>query len=384
MALLLAISHSFGRLIDAYQGLSLGCFHKFTEAERSLKKTQNIQALRGVAVLLVVLFHLAIVEKKYGGVGTILPEILNFGMFGVDLFFVISGFVMVTVTRGAFQSVGKSMQFLYHRASRIYPAYWVYSLLVLLVFLVKPSLVNSSQGNEVNILASFLLWPTERLPLLMIGWTLIHEIYFYVVFFVVLLLMRESHLVYALLSWMAVILCANIFYEFSIPALKIVFHLLTLEFILGCFVALFFYRITALITDTRISIIIAVAGFVVPLYGQHVYSSVSGQVDPQGWWRILIFGVPAVAMVFGLVGAERGGFVLHPFLIKMGDASYSIYLSHLLTLSVLGRLWKPFATDSVLDNWIMIPTILILTIVVGMVSFRYIERPLLVLTRKFA
>lgn len=64
------------------------------------------------------------IEQKYGGTQTILPDFFNFGMFGVDLFFVISGFVMIAVTRGKFQNLKQATRFIYHRASRIYPAYW--------------------------------------------------------------------------------------------------------------------------------------------------------------------------------------------------------------------------------------------------------------------
>ena len=69
---------------------------------------------------------------------------------------------------------------------------WVYSILVLGVFLIKPSWVNSSQGNQVDILASFLLLPSQTLPLVMVGWTLIHEMYFYLVFSLVLMLVPEG------------------------------------------------------------------------------------------------------------------------------------------------------------------------------------------------
>jgi len=119
-------------------------------------------------------FHLVTIERKYGGSGAILPDLLQFGMFGVDLFFMVSGFVMVTVTKGKFQIPKQAVKFIYHRVARIYPSYWVYSILVLIVFLVKPTWVNNSQGNQVDILSSFLLFPSHTLPLVMVGWTLIH------------------------------------------------------------------------------------------------------------------------------------------------------------------------------------------------------------------
>ena len=136
-----------------------------------MNKIQNIQALRGIAVLSVVFFHLLTIEQKYGGSRTILPDLFQFGLFGVDLFFVISGFVMVTVTRGKFQIPRQALRFIYHRVARIYPTYWVYSILVLIVFLLQPSWVNNSLGNQVDILSSFLLFPSRNLPLVMVGWS---------------------------------------------------------------------------------------------------------------------------------------------------------------------------------------------------------------------
>ena len=114
--------------------------------------------LRGVAVLSVILFHLVPIEQKYGGSKTMLSALFHYGMFGVDLFFVISGFVMVAVSRGKFKQQKYALSFIYHRASRIYPTYWFYSILVLIIFFTQPSWVNSSQGNQMNILASFLLF----------------------------------------------------------------------------------------------------------------------------------------------------------------------------------------------------------------------------------
>ena len=125
--------------------------------KKKLKKIQNIQALRGIAVLSVVFFHLIPIEQKYGGSTSILPTFFQFGMFGVDLFFVISGFVMVTVAKGKYQLPKQALKFVYRRVSRIYPTYWFYSLLVLTIFFIQPAWVNSSQGNQVNILESFLL-----------------------------------------------------------------------------------------------------------------------------------------------------------------------------------------------------------------------------------
>lgn len=350
-----------------------------------MRKFQNIQALRGVAVLSVVLFHLVAFEQKYGGKETILPVIFKFGLFGVDLFFVISGFVMVTITRGKYQDIKQALLFLYHRTSRIYPAYWIYSIFVLCVFLIKPSLVNSSQGNQVDLLSSFLLLPSKTLPLIMVGWTLIHEMYFYLIFFLVMLIIKERHMPFAILSWGTGIIFMNVCLNLTSPFSRLVSHPLTIEFICGCFLAILFFRENNnRILATRLLVILTSMVLIASVYGYSRYHQLTGQIDPEGWWRILIFGVPAILLVLSFVNAEKNGNILHSSIVKIGDASYSIYLSHILTLSVAGRLWRMSSSNSAYGNIIMIPLFLVLTIIVGIVSYHVIEMPLLRFSRRIA
>lgn len=305
-------------------------------------------------------------------------------MFGVDLFFVVSGFVMVAVTKDKFLNARHAVQFLYRRASRIYPIYWIYSLIVLIVYLFKPTLVNSSQGNEVNLIASFLLLPSDRLPLVMVGWTLIHEIYFYLVYFVILLFVSEKHLINALLLWSAAIIGVNFSSELVTPLAILVFHPLTMEFIFGCFVAIHFFSKSKRTLRTDFLLLLAAFGFIMSICGHHLYHQYTSNIDPQGWWRILVFGLPATLIVFCFVNLEKNGLQLNSSLVGIGDASYSIYLSHILTLNAFGKIWSSFSTDSVFDNCIMIPVLILSAIIAGMLSYRYIEKPFLIYSRRIA
>lgn len=349
-----------------------------------MKKIQNIQALRGIAVLLVLLFHLITIERKYGGTDTLMPVLFEFGRFGVDLFFVVSGFVMVTVTRGKFQNRKQAFLFLYHRIIRIYPIYWVYTTLVLAVFLITPSWVNSSQGNQVDILASFLLLPSDIRTLISVGWTLIHEVYFYLVFFLVLLLTSERYMPIAILFWAVAIVFFNVSLETTDPYVKLISHPLTLEFIGGCFIAKMFLRESNLIKSTRSLLLIASIGLASSIFGYDYYHFMTGELNLPGWWRILIFGFPAMLIVFCFISAERNGYILHSMLVKIGDASYSIYLSHLLTLSVVGRIWGIFSSNTIYDNLFMLPVLFLLAIIVGALSYHFVEKPLLMFSRRIA
>jgi peptidoglycan/LPS O-acetylase OafA/YrhL len=200
-------------------------------------KIQNLQALRGVAVLLVLLRHVAVMEAKYGRHCHLLPDFVSAGTAGVDLFFVISGFIMVETSRGRHQTPGAFGDFLYRRATRIYPLYWIFSLAVLCVWVVQPSWVNSSAGSRVDLAASFLLLPQSLLPLLGQGWTLTHEIYFYLGFAFSLLL-PARRLPCFLGAWAAGLLVGWWLVWPHLPttglaAIRLVFHPLTAEFLLG-------------------------------------------------------------------------------------------------------------------------------------------------------
>ncbi len=304
-------------------------------------------------------------------------------MFGVDLFFVISGFIMVTVTRKKFQQPEQAFTFLYHRVSRIYPLYWFYSLVVLVIFLVQPSLVNSSQNNQINLLASFLLLPQQHLPLLMVGWTLVHEIYFYLVFFF-LLFLPQKYFTAGLTVWTSSILLLQFqISPNSSPVLHLIAHPLTLEFIGGCLLAVLTTR-TKSSMSAHLSFCAALIILIVAVLTFMLQWQSTGLIEPPGWQRILFLGLPALLIVYFLIRAEQQHLVLPEPLSRIGDISYSIYLSHLLTLNLIGRIWACFAVDTAGDNWLVLPIMCIAVLAVGAVSYARIERPMITATRKIA
>lgn len=343
-------------------------------------KIINIQSLRGLAVMLVVMFHLVSIETNYGQGHRLLSDYWTIGMSGVDLFFVISGFVMVTITRGGFQRTGMVWKFLSHRFTRIYPLYWLFTLLVLVLFLARPGMVKRSlQGGEVDLLGSFLLLPQDGLPLLMVGWTLVHEMYFYLVF-ALLLLFPERRLPRFLALWAGIIVGANLLMPPSAGAtLRLVTHPLTLEFIAGCMAALLIQRGIA-----RAGVLCLVTGVLAWLAGYALHVHLGLGLVPSAWFRVLLFGVPSALVVYGLVviGIQQGR-NLPGWTARLGDASYSIYLSHVLVLGALGRIGVGFAQ---LGEPAIRPAVLMVliaaTVAFGMACHRLIEMPMIRASRR--
>lgn len=335
---------------------------------------KNIQALRGLAASLVLMAHLTKIEEKYCA-APVVPKALSIGISGVDIFFVISGFVMVLVTHHQARNLRQTASFLTHRAARIYPIYWFYSALVLGLFLLHPAWVNSAQDHHADLLSSFQLLPLPQgtVPLLGVGWSLIHEMYFYLAFTLLVCAPRRLWPV-ALALWAAAIGVYAVRNSGTAPAsVQLITHPLTLEFILGCFIGLAFiapwrgYPRTALALGLTLWVVHYV-----------IFSQTVGYgMDAVEWRRPLVFGVPAGLVVYGLTLLERnGGYTLPGWLVALGDRSYSLYLSHILTFSALGHAWKALNIENPVLNVPVLITFFLCALLVGHISYTFLEKPL--------
>lgn len=273
-------------------------------------KLQSIQVLRGLAALLVAFYHAQAMHLQSalaaGGSPGWTGGILANGYAGVDLFFVISGFVMVWVTRTGKGGLAGTADFLFARVTRIYPLWWAAALLATLYYLhvhtpgpAAPLWQTQLQAGEggAYLLKSFLLVPQDAFPVLSIGWTLIHELYFYAVFAVFVLLRRA----WLLLVWAAAVMVAAAMGHAAHEARSfatLAAHPLTIEFILGAFAAL-------LLNSGRVirpGLLASAA--VVWLLAALCYVP---EPDPEilKWGRVIAFGLPCVLLVYALAGLDQ-------------------------------------------------------------------------------
>ena len=341
------------------------------ETPSSGARLANIQSLRGIAALLVVFSHLFIIEQKYSP-DHLLTKNFELGMLGVDLFFAISGFIMVHVIWNMGRGHKSATEFLFARVSRIYPIYWLVSLAVLAVYLWRPDLVFSSYKTQPNILKSFLLYPSARDPLLAVGWTLIHEIGFYLTLTPLLLLKRTAILPY-LLIWTAALtigIAANIGTN---PLTKLLFSPLSYEFLAGALAGWCFKKYSASHAPKILALGCA------SLIGSVVYLIISGQGMPlEPATRTLYFAIPAALIVYGLAGLSRA---LPACSQTLGDWSYSLYLTHILSLTVMGRLWQKFALGSAWDNIPALALMCLASIFIAGIVYKFAEKPMLNLAK---
>jgi peptidoglycan/LPS O-acetylase OafA/YrhL len=307
-----------------------------------MAKLLTLQVARGVAVNLVVFFHLFSAETLYTA-GGVLPSFTVYGFAGVDLFFVLSGFIMVAV---AGRGVGP-LQFLWRRAVRIYPTYWLGSLVVLVILLVAPAMHHSGVRMPSSLWRSFLLVPDRTSPLLGVGWTLVHEIYFYLVFAVFLAL--RTPILVGLIAWGLVIVGLTAFAPNEVagsPVLQVATNPLTAEFMMGAVVGVLwrnYYTPAALfVGGAGLAVLGLSITYAAPALSlvSISYPARSIIVNPDlGAWPVVLFGIPSALIVYALAAVEHRTRSPRPpaLLVALGDWSYATYLIHVLVISAIGR-----------------------------------------------
>jgi peptidoglycan/LPS O-acetylase OafA/YrhL len=338
-------------------------------------RLSNIQALRALAVALVMAIHIHFNEQR-ASLDPLLPGWFYHGVSGVDLFFVISGFIMVWITRGQHGSAPAVGGFLFSRLTRIYPPVWLFTTCAIVGFVIQGTLQEWMENH--SILFSYLLFPHEYPPVLGVSWTIIHELYFYLVF-AALLFLPARFLPFGLVVWGAVVgLGEWLKWDAINPWTKLVLHPLTFEFLAGAFVALIAIRWKPVAPW-----VFLIAGLIAFIAGAVWLGSRTVDTYPQGWGRVIAFGPGSALIVYGAAGLEIGRGLRAPrWLTTIGDWSYSLYLSHLLVIAGLAHFWITFAAPGPWDNIGMIAAMAVAPLIVACVAYYGFEKPTVRLAHK--
>jgi len=284
----------------------------------------NIQVLRAAAAFLVIFVHIAPLAARAGAS----PHAFEFGNSGVDLFFVISGLIMVFTTR---RRETTAANFMAHRIARIVPFYWFMTFTVFAIALAAPALLQSTRADFGDLARSLAFVPYRKAngfvqPVVFVGWTLNYEMAFYVLFAAGLLTGRR--VLGALLTLAALGAAAVAGYALRPAGLYGAFYTapIVLEFGLGMLLGLALPHLPRSRTAARLA---APAGaFCMALL--IVTPSIWPDAD-----RFFLFGLPAAGAVFSALVLERAGAVVRvPLLTRLGDASYATYLTHFFVTQV--------------------------------------------------
>lgn len=345
----------------------------------SALRFDGLQSLRGLAATLVLAEHTAnAISTRYMGFG---PKDAPMAVFpfsaGVDIFFVISGFIIAYSSDSLFGRTGAWRSFLLRRVARVVPMYWLITGVMICAF----SLIGSRAWGDASwssVAASFLFLPAANadgltFPILTIGWTLNYEMAFYALFAAALYFPRAKALV-IIVGTLVLLASIGALMQPSNPALQFWTDPIILEFAAGiclyglhCSGKLFLPRVVRLLL--LLAALLSLAAF---------------RGEP-GSWRWIIWGGPATLLVASALGTTsfRGTFA--KLASRAGDWSYGIYLTH-FPLVMIGAM----ACEVLLpkSGWVwfgLFPVfVLATTLAASAFLHRFVERPFIDLARPAA
>ncbi|HEV2672898.1 MAG TPA: acyltransferase [Aliidongia sp.] len=288
------------------------------------RKFAGIEALRGIAAMAVVAYHVGRhFDKVYGK--NIASALFQFGHAGVDLFFVLSGFIIFHAHHGDRGKPARVGNYLWRRFTRVAPLYWI-----ALSLTVGLGLAGGHDGPSIHsLIFSATLLPSFEEPLLGVAWTLQYEILFYAIFCLLILNKRLGLLAFAV--WLIAITVQTI----GDPILKFL-----PPSVLGAYNCEFFFGIAAAyvigkhgIPAPRLALAAGCGLFVVSAIAED-----AGSLDGYGDLARLAYGLPAMLIVGATAQMDRQSTMRVPDMLQiLGAASYSTYLFQFI---FIGILWK--------------------------------------------
>lgn len=324
----------------------------------------SVQYLRGIAALAVVIYHASQALFTHFSINQ--EVFLSWGNAGVDLFFIISGFIMVYITYNKKVNI---KNFFFKRAIRIYPIFWVYVTIALAIFLINPDMINRSSSSPTLVLPSYLLIPyTEFTNLVLVAWTLIYEIHFYLIFAFSLIFSNTYRYICTGLILSIGALSSFINHEFYY--LNFITNPIILEFLLGMIVYFIIFKREDRLTLASLTALL-ISSTTLLFFNELL---------PE---RVLYYGAPAFILMLivlqmeskKIIGNQKGkGF---QFLKVLGDSSYSLYLSHIFCIGAGLVLLRKLDVVNDYTYYISVFTIAFGCVLWGYISYKFIETPLI-------
>lgn len=339
---------------------------------------QTIQWLRGIAALLVTLVHGSNeVNKIFPSSLIFIPH--NF-VIGVDLFFIISGFIMVYTTRKYEKGWQSSLLFIKKRFIRVVPIYWLYSLLAIFSVTLLSKYMSNPAVDIGHIVKSLFFIPeyypnTDSIqPILRVGWTLNYEMYFYALFSLSLLITSKYRVVltsaFFLFIFFLSLTSDNVLARFY--SNNIIF-----EFILGMLIAKIFSneKLKFLFIGYRSFILffsLSVISYSILVGGNDV-----NDIGCRG----LQFGIPAAALFISFLSLDSiiakgisASNILFNVMSSLGDSSYTQYLAHMFCIVGMNVIVKKLFAIDAAYAWPYFIAVIIFTILISHMLYLFIEK----------
>ena len=315
----------------------------------------NIQVLRAFAAISVVMFHSLLGIHSYG-----FQSFNKFYLddFGVDIFFVISGFIMVFIQSNYKRD---SIDFFIQRIKKILPTYWFCNFLILLLFLLFPAIFNTLKINFENFFLS-LFFLSQYIfldkPIIVAGWTLEYEMLFYFLF-AIFINIKNIKFSYFFIFITIIILC-------FIGLINLIF----IEFLFGMLIGIIYINRSKVQKKIlhNYSYYFLIFGFIILLLP--IFNSL--EVN-----RLIKYGLPSTLIVLGSIHAKQ---ITNKYAILIGNASYSIYLAQGFCIPAILKFFKIFSPE--FDMVIIFLILLTGSVLFGLFIYYFIERNFSLLIKK--
>lgn len=324
----------------------------------------NIQFLRAFAAIVVVMHHFTGHYQAMGGRIKAFEQVGLWGFAGVDVFFVISGFIMGHTTLHKARTWANARTFLWHRLARIYLGYWPFLALYALWMLA----VAPQRLLEMDLLGSVLLTQVDMMKLLLpISWSLSFELYFYFLFALLFAMpIKVARIAIHLVLAVMILRISTIW--IASGALHFFLSHFLVEFFAGAFLYIHHKRLDR----AWMAVVFALVALLACKYGVDLGAK-------NNYLRVYTFGLAAFCLIALALTLEQCGlFRAGPVSIAIGDASYTIYLSHLLFLDVFYTfgLRDLFALQSPVLAEAGFFAYFLASLAVGVLLYQRVERPL--------
>ena len=349
-----------------------------TIMSKSTQKFGSIQALRALAVCLVIYAHSIDSSLiNYGdSIQSSFLHLENWGAIGLDLFFVISGFIMTRIIH-AYELLNGWKTFAWKRVIRIVPIYWIISLGAAILILRTNTIANAVFLKTLLFLPVF---ESEFVfPLLDVGWSLSYEFYFYLLITLVLLagVKRTEVIVCAVLITLSAI---GIFVDTTFLMPRFLSSPILLEFAFGVICGLLLDHFRSGVYWHRVGMFASFAlglslmvGSIFWGVGNLSEAIVIVNDNYYAFLRSLIWGLPCALFLLGCVLLERFYSLTVPFvLVRIGDASYSNYLLHGLIIVFGHRLFVKLNLTA--DLYVVM--LVVFCTAISLVFYQFVEKPL--------
>jgi exopolysaccharide production protein ExoZ len=350
--------------------------------EKSLRLNW-LQTLRAVSVILVMLHHLRSAWGVYFNPRKNL-DFLYFGHCGVDIFFVISGFIMWHVYQNDVNRPERFIPFIQRRFIRIYPVYWILTTALLAVLLLAPGEVKDYKRDFFYIVESYSLLPlgfAQGNPIIPAAWSLFHEIKFYLFFAVCILLPAKASRwwVRGLVTLTLLHLAWLLTPDGQAAGMGFVFSPYNLQFLAGCLIA-------HTVGTRRPSPLLATLALALGI----------GGIAVLGWFdahlmledrliRALAYMGPAAALVFGATTLDylpSARDYASRFLAFVGDASYVLYLIHYPVYCFGALLLLKLGLGAEWSAWVILPVLFVAAFVASVLFHVLVEKPVTAILKR--